>query len=97
MHDSWFNLHKRRDLRGAGRLHWAQGLTGKGPGPLAGSRHADLIMLVRRPNAVTWTDMVTRTVIDKWPNPPGARVRVRIEVSGWRRPAVAHSHSSCGT
>jgi hypothetical protein len=65
MHNSWLVRRWRRDLKGAGRLHWAQGLTGKGPGPLVGWRRADLNKLVRWPNAVTCIDMVTRTVIDE--------------------------------
>ena len=65
MHNSWVARRWRGDLKGAGRLHWVQGLTGKGPGPQVGWRRADLIKLVRGPNAVTWNDMVTRTVIDE--------------------------------
>ena len=30
--------------------------------------------------------MVTRTVIAEWPEPPGARVRVHVEVTGGAGP-----------
>ncbi len=69
-------------VQGLKQAVYTAGVNGHGPGPLAGLRRAVLNMLVRRPNAVTWTDMASWTVIAEWPEPAVARVRVRIVASG---------------